>query len=577
MQITYNEALRPLGGMAFALGRSRDYMMRSEKRPSTRSGSGRKKPPRRRRRAGFFYTLFTILLSLIFWPIGMIMLWRRKVRWSAGAKLLFSVMSLFVCIFLIVFAITVPTGNEDITRVQDSINDFLDSATTGIAAGYEVVYEKCGKAIGDISDFAEVYAAFTANQLADGIDTMVDITTSARNAIVERLATDNPEVTTSPTANEEKATPTPAVSVSPRPSTAPTASESASPETIQSASPDASAAPATNAPTKAATDNISVQLPGSTPDPASAVALQGGTLTSDGEMLPGVAPEGAATATPEVTATPTATPVVKVEVKNPGDALVYFNQSGTCYHMAESCKNMNTATQHTLAEAVAAGKIRCRTCGSPAGELLEAENVLWTDENQVLHTTDECADFEGLWNLLSLDNGLEEGYTLCESCHADTFCEGAGIALSTPTPEPTATPSPVPDPTATPEPRTVTPSVTLKPAGEATVYHSSNGSYYHRFEVCKGMSGSGAYTLAECVNGNYKRCRTCDAPLPELINEMCLWVDENQACHTSDSCSLFSGHYTLMLRDEALEKGMSGCIECGADEYLQPNTTIAEN
>lgn len=572
MQITYNEALRPLGGMAFALGRSRDYMMRSEKRPSNRSGSGRKKPPRRRRRAGFFYTLFTILLSLIFWPIGMIMLWRRKVRWSVGAKLLFSVMSLFVCIFLIVFAITVPTGNEDITRAQDSINDFLDSATTGIAKGYEVVYEKCGKAIGDISDFAEVYAAFTSNRLADGIDTVLDLTTSAREAIVERFNTDDPEVTTTTTTKDVTATPAPAASASPRPSAAVTASASLAPDADSSASPKATTA-ATPA-TKAATDGIAVQLPGNTPDPASAVALEGGTLTGEGKMLPGVMPENAATATPKVTTPPTATPIVQVEVKNPGEAVVYFNQSGTCYHMAESCKNMNTAAQHTLAEAVAAGKIRCRTCGSPAGELLEAENVLWTDENQVLHTTDECTDFEGLWNLVSLDDGLAEGYTLCESCHADAFCLSAGIELPTPTPEPTLTPSPVPDPTATPEPRTVTPSVTLKPAGEATVYHSSNGSYYHRFEVCKGMSGSSTYTLAECVDGNYKRCRTCDAPLPELVGEMCLWIDENQACHTSDSCSLFSGRYTLMLRDEALEKGMSGCIECGADEYLQPNTTI---
>ena len=120
----------------------------------------------------------------------------------------------------------------------------------------------------------------------------------------------------------------------------------------------------------------------------------------------------------------------------------------------------------------------------------------------------------------------------------------------------------------------VNPTAELKPVGQVTVYHSSNGSYYHRFDVCKGMSGSSPYTLQECIDGNYKRCRNCNAPDPELVGEMCLWVDENEACHTTDECGLFSGDYTFILRDEALAEGMSGCIECGADEYLVPNTVI---
>ena len=122
---------------------------------------------------------------------------------------------------------------------------------------------------------------------------------------------------------------------------------------------------------------------------------------------------------------------------------------------------------------------------------------------------------------------------------------------------------------------TIVPGVDLKPVGEVTVYHSTNGSYYHRFETCKGMSGSNPYTLEDCIEDRFKRCSKCDAPDPELLGEPCLWMDENGACHTSDECALFSGNYSFILRDEALAQGMTGCIECGADEYLQPNTLIA--
>lgn len=566
--------------MAFALGRSRDYMMRSEKRTGSggTSGSGNRRPPRRKRRAGFFYMLFTILLSLIFWPIGMIMLWRRKVRWTVGAKLVFSLISLFVCIFLIVFALTVPTGNDDITRVQDNINDFLDNATTSIAAGYDIAYEKGGEVLTEMADFAEAGSAWAVGYIADGIDALVDLTGKGKDFVAEKIeALTSGDVSDTESADAPDASSEPEIQKEPEVSAAPTATDApeASAEPADEEAPGTSTEPETTStpetePVQAATDNISLQLPEGTPDPATATALEAGTLTSDGDLQPGVTPEAAAEATataePTPTAEPTATPepVIEVEVKNPGEAVVYFNMSGTCYHMASSCKNMSTASESTLAEAVAAGKIRCRTCGTPEGEILQAENVIWTDESNTAHTTNDCAAFEGKWGLMNLEDAVEAEYNVCEECQAHIHCKNLGIILPTPTPEPTATP----------EPTVVTPAASLKPVGEATVYHSSNGSYYHRFNVCKGMSGSSPYTLQECVDGNYKRCRNCDAPLPELIDETCLWVDENEACHTTDECSLFSGNYTLIPRDEALENGLSGCIECSADEYLQPNTVI---
>ncbi len=63
----------------------RQYMMRSEKRPTYRpqpGNNGRKRRPRRR----FWYALITLLLLLLLWPVGLIMLWARKLRWRGSVK-----------------------------------------------------------------------------------------------------------------------------------------------------------------------------------------------------------------------------------------------------------------------------------------------------------------------------------------------------------------------------------------------------------------------------------------------------------------------------------------------------------
>ena len=99
--------------------RGRDYMMRSEKRPghgpSAGNSGGNRPPKRRRRRAGFFYKLITLLLLLTLWPLGLLLLWRRRLRWGALTKLLTSIVTLAASIILIGFALTVNTGNPAYT------------------------------------------------------------------------------------------------------------------------------------------------------------------------------------------------------------------------------------------------------------------------------------------------------------------------------------------------------------------------------------------------------------------------------------------------------------------------------
>ena len=241
--------------------------------------------------------------------------------------------------------------------------------------------------------------------------------------------------------------------------------------------------------------------------------------------------------------------------------------------MSSTCDGMKSAPAGTLAEAVSTNHKSCSKCMSPDASILEERDVIWTDENKLFHLTDECSNFTGTWSLMTLTDALTNGYTPCTTCKAGLYMatRAQTAAEATETPEPAATEEPVA--TATPEPETITPEYALKPAGEAIVYHSSNGGWYHRSSVCKGMSSADPYKLSDCVD-NYKWCRRCEPPKPEYVDEYCLWQDKNGLCHTTDECPQFEGEYTLIPRDEALEAGLTGCTECGADRYLIANTVM---
>lgn len=585
MQAVYEGSARPDVLMRFARRHGRDYMMRSEKRGGYGSSpNGGKTPPKRkRRRAGFFYMLLTLILSLALWPVGMILLWRRKLRWKLTTKLLTTIITLFLCVTLYGFALTVQTENPTYTRVQDSVNDFLDHSAERIGEGYTVVCDAAQRAWASATDLGGALQTASMRYAADGLDRSAVLAGSVRETVSGWFhSEDAPDPT--PVADE-------------------TVEPEETPMDAASAQPTPSAAPQV-------TGRLPLSSPESTPDPESAQPIGNGTLTRQREFTeatstptPTDAPAETAdavqsTPNPDETGTPDETPVPATDApetteptvqpsvdpdlqpKPAGEAVVYYNTNGVNYHMHSSCKNMGTAKAGTLADAVEKGLRRCRNCETPDDSILRAENVVWVDEEQHFHLSDDCTDFAGDWSLMTLDDALAEGCTPCAACKAGLYMAASGRALPTPSPspspEPTATPepTPTPSPSPTPEPVVVAPSRALKPAGEAMVYHSSNGKWYHTDPHCSGMGGAKLYSLAECVEGSYKRCRKCNAPLPELVEAHCLWMDEDGLCHTSDECPSFTGDWTLVERDQALADGRSGCVVCGADEYLVKNSIV---
>ena len=662
MQMTMDMP-RPGLWLAFAHRGGSGYVMRSEKRPAYSGGDGnsprRRKP--RRRRPSALYIIMTVLVSIILWPIGMVLLWRRKVRLQPGTKLLMSLLTLCLSVFLIVFLLTVPVDNARVTAAQDAANDWLDKAYGQIAVVGDAAWHKGVETWNAMYSFGQKAFQPVTATVADGLEKGVELAGSARDGLIGLFGRhdDAPE------------------SVAHTLEPAPTASAV-----------------------------LEIHIPGETPDPGESTPLSAGLLTADGEFhigetpeptrieaLPTVKPQAVVTPIPaqrlekeaadgdgtepvqdealaddagteaasnaaqaaDAPAEATAEPEPTFQPLAAGGATVYYAPDGERYHMIPDCGGMTGAEAHTLKEAVDAGKQCCDTCGSPDAAILSFSFVAWVDEAGLYHTSANCEAFTGQWQLMPLNNAITGGYAPCAACQAELYAQRFGTVkpaaaaeakageeaaaeeapagedpsdsteapvessdaeaespdaeadesdakpeadaevsperegaendaaaeqsasdvpsdAAVPTDAPTdATPSPTDSSAVT----AIQPATALKSAGEATVYHSSNGKFYHAVEICKGMTASNPYKLSD-IQGHYRRCATCDAPDESLIGQPCLWMDENGLCHTSDECASFQGAFRLIPRDDALAQALEGCKACGADEYLIPNTILAD-
>ena len=111
----------------FARRGGRNYMMRSEKRPSyNRPRAGSPGPGGGARTLG--YIVLTLIVAILLWPVGLFLIWNRRLRCGVGGKLLWSVATLAVFCGLIIALLTVPTGNAEFQRFQDNANDFIETA-----------------------------------------------------------------------------------------------------------------------------------------------------------------------------------------------------------------------------------------------------------------------------------------------------------------------------------------------------------------------------------------------------------------------------------------------------------------
>lgn len=625
MQATMNETFRFAGG--------RDYMMRSEKRggsgPSHRAPApGGKKPHRKRRRAGFFYKLLMMLLLLTIWPLGLLMLWQRKVRWGVLTKLLASVVSLAACILVLGSALTVDTNIPEYTAAQNKINGWLDVAADTVIDVSGVVADKAAFIHENASNFAEALwdggKVLLSNAIDEGVLLAQDVKetvagwTASLSDSDQSEATPEPEITLEPTA-QPTAEPTPEVTSTPEPTPEPT------PQPLEFT-------------VKSAEDAVVYYNDGGKcyHMTSACASMKSSVEHTLGETRDVDNHRCSICGTPEKS-------ILDAEY------IVWLDGEGIA-HLSDECSSFTGKWKLITAdEAIEDGAVACTACEAdlylaalatdeeitilrplsaepteepteePAEEDAEADAEALSEEEgeEIEETAEPSLPEENAVEAASEESAADEAAS--EEPSAEPTEEISGEATKEPTEEPTAEPTeeaveedseepadepsaeptekpaedpteePAEEPTAAPSeepseeataapttaptPQLIVPTMALKDASEAIVCCAEGDEAYHILATCEALSGGEALSLGEAI-AEHVPCAECAAPAAELVDLPCLWQDANGLCHIGDDCSAFEGAYTLVPRDEALEACLAGCTACGAAEYLIENTSI---
>ena len=431
-QVTYMREFDRFRLQLFARRGGRNYMMRSEKRPSY----NRPQPAARRlkrRRTNAAYLVLTLIVAILLWPAGLFLIWNRRLRCGVGGKILWSVVTLAVFCGLILALLTVPTGNEDFQRFQDDANDFIETVCADASVAWETFSERAGDAFGNMRSVACSMGNFALNKAADGIEGGVELGRGVRGWIsglfpaedeqsrrrkamrtsrrapaggkprafrradrfrlarrraqrgsaraaqlaVAGLALNRAGLRDSQTASVAPQTQmstvvpemTPYPTPTPRSANAPGVSEGPEIASAPTATPETTAETTPEA-SEAAPDTSETAEPTDAPEATETAGPE--TAAPTEAPAPRVTPQPAMAA-------PTPTPEADAPVEGPvaardaGEYIVYHTENGRYYHTSATCSGMLGAEEHTLASSVEDGFEACPDCNAPAAELLDAE------------------------------------------------------------------------------------------------------------------------------------------------------------------------------------------------------------
>ena len=150
----------------------RQYMMRSEKRPSYRPQPGNNGGPGRRRRRpkNTLYAILTILLLVVMWPVGLIPLWVRRLRWRSFVKATVTVATGIAFLTGLAFLLTFDTENDMITMAQKSVRDSM----TNISQSMEY-------AANHSDEYATTMSRIAASTASLGQKALLSVVPAAKN------------------------------------------------------------------------------------------------------------------------------------------------------------------------------------------------------------------------------------------------------------------------------------------------------------------------------------------------------------------------------------------------------------
>ncbi len=548
--------------ISYIRGRDRNYMMRSEKRPGYPTNTPPKKPKK-----SVWYQILTIILLILFCPAGLILLWRRRLRWPGIVKLTATLLSLVMLFLELGAALWYPFKDERIRQLQHQASAVIDQAA-----------DACGEFFGDAADN---WTAFMSNGreigaaagnhalglLLDAIASPTPVPTQVppmtlqqgggnREGIAALMNNPTPSPTPSPTPTP---TPTPEPTETPVPTDEPTATPTVQPEETIEAS-----ANVLERPTPSSGVNLTL-------DPnASATPVPPVTPTPTPEPTP------IATETPEPTAEPTIDPASIPQLQHPGEATVWHTSDGKWYHKASVCGSMTNASEHTLASAVSKGKTACPYC-YPFEEKWAREErpAVYLSSDGYWHTRMGCESNTDEWTIELLDDVLANASLRpCDACGARYYTDGVpSVPASETVPEASVTDAPTNAPGGTEE--AVVPQ--LKAAGEIMVWHTSNGKWYHKGPSCGSMSNASQYTLKSAAAKGKTACPYCNPVGAEWANETkaTVYVSSDSRWHTGPDCRANTDEWEPVLLSAALaDSSLKACSECGANYYADGTAAV---
>ena len=485
-------------------GGNHDYMMRSEKRPGQQRPTGSVEPRRRQRKPKRhpIYAFFTILALIILYPIGLIMLWVRKLHWRMATKMLVSVVTCLLFFVFVGFILTVEVTNPTLKTAQENAKDQWMQAANAVRVAVSNreniennLMEQGPKLVDMAVDSARQMIVRDVPRVQENLNKFYNDshalgTTVSRFAVAQKddllvmlgMATPAPAVQATPTIDPASLI-SPSPEVESMPSDEPSVEPAITPDTSSIDEPvDSEKTPTitpdatlTVEPTTAVSTQPSIApvtasnvgsintIPSETPEPVAPIgaeAVDTSTETANpfvASPLPTTTPEAlpvppislasfSPTAAPTLAPTPTVTPTptpspTPIILPTPKSYLltkVYYYDTGRGYHVNPTCSGMRNAPEHTLEEAFASNKNPCTTCKAPSRDLTEAALVVWSGSDMVFHITDECPNLASPWVLQSFEEAWLE-----DGFTGCILCE-SDLFIQAQKRQPEATPVPAP-------------------------------------------------------------------------------------------------------------------------------------
>lgn len=479
--------------MNYMRGRDRNYMMRSEKRPGYPNT-----PPQKPEKDGW-YQVLTIVMLVLCCPVGLILLWRRRLRWPGALKLTATILSIVLLFAEVGAALSYPVQDERLKAAQQQANDAVGRVTSLFTGG--------------------------------GAD---------RN---------DPDVGKE-TADDPTNVP---------PMTLQTGSGNAGDGSSQSGESTATDLPSANMldrPTPGADETVTDD-PNATPTPVPPV-----TPTPTPTATP-IADE-----TPAPTDQPTVDPASIPQLQSPGEITVWHTSDGKWYHKASTCGTMSNAKEHTLESAVRNGKKACPYCYPPETQwATEDRPTVYVSTDGYWHTRTSCESNTDEWTARLLDDArANASLKPCDACGARYYENGVPSALTGDS-----------DESSTVGEEAQNAVLELQAVSEITVWHTSNGKWYHKGETCGSMSNASAHTLKSAVLNGKTACPYCHPVAEEWANETAatVYVSGDSQWHVSPACRANTGDWTPMLMSDALTDGsLTACKTCGADRYTSGASAV---